>query len=95
VAPGLTSDFTENGAVDGADFLLWQNGLGVANAAGHGQGDADGDGDVDGADLSIWRDQFGRTSAILAIQAAPEPAGAALAVSALLCASLRRKKVRA
>jgi hypothetical protein len=95
VAPGLTSDFNENGAVDGADFLLWQNGLGVANAAGHGQGDADGDGDVDGADLSIWRDQFGRTSAILAIQAAPEPAGAALAVSALLCASLRRKKVRA
>ncbi|MBA3484333.1 MAG: PQQ-dependent sugar dehydrogenase [Pirellulales bacterium] len=55
---GAVGDYDDNGQVDGADFLLWQQTLGSAAGAGTG---ADGSGSavVDGEDLSVWQDNFG------------------------------------
>lgn len=87
-----SADFDEDGDADGADFLIWQRGLGVGNA--HGDGDADGDGDVDQSDLAAWRFQFGATDAVLpAGSPVPEPAGSA-AVFALCAASWRHRRRR-
>jgi hypothetical protein len=52
-------DFTGDGQVDGADFLTWQQTLGMtADPVGSG-GDGSGDGMVGGEDLDIWRASFG------------------------------------
>jgi len=53
------ADFDRDGDVDGADFLLWQEGFGIMFGAVKGDGDADGDGDVDGADLECWEAHYG------------------------------------
>ncbi|HMP05728.1 MAG TPA: dockerin type I repeat-containing protein [Lacipirellulaceae bacterium] len=47
------ADFNGDGRVDGADFLIWQRGLGVGTTLA--AGDANGDGAVNAADLTIWR----------------------------------------
>jgi hypothetical protein len=57
--PSLPSDFNDDGAVDGADFLRWQRGLGTSSAAAKSHGDSNADGDVDRDDLISWRTQFG------------------------------------
>jgi hypothetical protein len=89
VAPPA-ADFDGDNVVDGADFLLWQRGLGV-NALDHfpgGQGD--GDSLVDNDDLAVWSDQFGSDSSILA-QQVPEPGTDAFAaLAAAACRFLRR-----
>jgi hypothetical protein len=55
---GPTGDFDEDSKVDGADFLVWQRGLGTPLAT-LTVGDADGDDDVDHDDLDVWKRQFG------------------------------------
>jgi hypothetical protein len=56
----LSADFDNDSDTDGADFLTWQRGLGLAGAAAtRTNGNADGDLDVDGADLDVWRNSFG------------------------------------
>ncbi len=65
----FTADFDGNGAVDGADFLRWQRGLGKTNAV-TSDGDANGDGVVNGLDLPPWRAQFGASAS----EAAAAPA---------------------
>ncbi|TWU28679.1 PKD domain-containing protein [Bythopirellula polymerisocia] len=55
---GGNADFVKDNVIDGADFLAWQRGVGLANAR-HYEGDANGDGSVDGADLSIWQNTYG------------------------------------
>lgn len=73
--PAAPGDFNGDAIVDGADFLLWQRGLGKpALTAGASDGDADGDRDVDGQDLSLWRLNFGT---------APVTAAAAVATASL------------
>jgi hypothetical protein len=67
-----TADFNGDGVVDGADFLAWQRGVGVAEPA-FADGDANGDGLVDGADLAVWSEQFGPPSASPAAIGVPEP----------------------
>jgi hypothetical protein len=52
-----SADFDLDGDVDGADFLRWQRGLGIASSAEHGQGDANGDLTINGADFEIWKAQ--------------------------------------
>jgi hypothetical protein len=52
------ADFDADGIIDGADFLAWQRGVGIADPE-LANGDADGSGDVDGADLAVWAEQFG------------------------------------
>jgi hypothetical protein len=71
-----TGDFNANGAVDGNDFLAWQRGLGTTVGATRAMGNADFDADVDAADLGVWRQQFGVTTAAVvpAIEAALAPA---------------------
>lgn len=66
----VDADFDNNTFVDGTDFLIWQRGLGLTNAA-PGQGDADFDEDVDGNDLAIWRAQFGMTLPVVVANVAP------------------------
>jgi hypothetical protein len=75
--PELNADFDGDGAVDAADFLIWQRGVGAAG--GLAQGDADGDGQVTAADLAVWQQQFGAGPGGAAI---PEPSAWALALLA-------------
>ncbi|HMO87102.1 MAG TPA: DUF1559 domain-containing protein, partial [Lacipirellulaceae bacterium] len=88
------ADFDGNNRVDGADLLRWQRHLGMSTGAALGQGDANHDGAVNGADLSVWRAQYGllRNPGTMAI---PEPAAGALAIcGVLVLASGARKRGR-
>ncbi|MCC6493521.1 MAG: hypothetical protein IT424_10920 [Pirellulales bacterium] len=60
LSPTSNADFDGDGVVDGADFLAWQLGSGMATGAAREQGDADADGDVDADDLGAWRDKYGQ-----------------------------------
>jgi hypothetical protein len=59
----VSADFDDDGAVDGNDFLRWQQGLGIPGGAQRADGDADVDGDVDADDLGAWSSQFGGAAA--------------------------------
>ncbi len=84
----LPGDFNRDGAVDGGDFLAWQQGLGAA---------------YDADDLNAWRAHFGATTAGAAAVApfpspnapVPEPSSLALAgpALALLLAARNRWRV--
>lgn len=80
------ADFNGDDAVDGADFLIWQQNVG--SAGGLAQGDADGDGEVTVADLGFWQQQYGQTPLAGAV---PEPAAATLAAWGLLALVRRRR----
>ena len=88
-----SADFNADGAIDGADFLRWQHGAGLATNATHQDGDANLDGKVDAADLNIWKAAFGGPAASV-VQAIPEPAAATLAIIALAALHPRTKKPR-
>ena len=84
------ADFNDDGDIDGADFLTWQqnHGSGTTQA----QGDADVDGNVDGDDLTVWESQFGGAPPLSAATGVPEPTSLVLALcSGLLLA--RRDRV--
>lgn len=83
------ADFDANGAVDGADFLIWQRGSGAAGELN--QGDANNDGIVNADDLEIWKAQFGPGAATVATGAVPEPTAAALLAIAILGITRFRK----
>jgi hypothetical protein len=68
----LTGDYDDDFDVDGADFLLWQRGVGAGVLQGSGA-DGNGDGLIDARDLTEWRTRFG---------AAPAGGGAAAAWAA-------------
>jgi len=72
-----TADFDVDGDVDGADFLTWQCGLGLAVGATRAEGDANGDSAVDALDLQMWKNGFGAAamggSAVAANMPIPEP----------------------
>jgi endo-1,4-beta-xylanase len=80
-----SADFNGDGAVDGADFLHWQRGLGL-----------DG---LDAGDLQSWRSQFLTSTlpAAITLSPTPEPALSYLLLTAglsfqFLPASVRRRK---
>jgi hypothetical protein len=73
------ADFDNDTDVDGNDFLIWQRGVGVGNS--NATGDANASGTVDGADLAVWRSEFGPAS-VAAAAAIPEPGSLALLVFA-------------
>ena len=79
VAVISAADFDSDGDVDGADFLVWQRGLGSPGA--RSQGDANNDGNVTAEDLGVWRQQF--ASATASAAAVPEPS----ALTSILLAS--------
>jgi hypothetical protein len=71
---GLTADFTDDGQVDGGDFLVWQRGVGLTRQPSMTTGDATGEGSVNGVDLARWKTQFGSTGAAQSAGViAPEP----------------------
>jgi hypothetical protein len=57
-ATSMLGDVTNDGAVDGADFLVWQRGFGTAQPSS-ATGDANRDGSVDATDLLAWRLNYG------------------------------------
>ncbi len=83
VAQLSNADFNDSGLVDGADYLIWQQGLGVGTT--NGEGDANYDGVVDDYDFQIWESQYG-TSPAAPVTAVPEPSG--LAILAVFCIML-------
>jgi hypothetical protein len=89
LAAAADSDFNSDGIVNGADFLIWQRGLGMTGQTSKGNGDANGDGTVNGADLALWKARFGGAPEAAAAGAVPEPATLVLAVFAL---AFRRPK---
>jgi autotransporter-associated beta strand protein len=91
IAAPFTADFDGNGAVDGADFLTWQRGLGIIETARPDEGDANYDGAVDGADLLVWQEQYVQFLEPPA-GAVPEPATAALALAIAAVCGVRRQR---
>lgn len=90
--PGSNADFNSDGRVDGADFLVWQRGLGLTSQTNKQNGDANGDGSVTAADFTVWKSQFGTTPGVAAAGAVPEPATVGLAViSGLAVAACGRR----
>lgn len=86
-------DFDGDNDVDGADFLIWQRGLGLTGQPDATTGDADDDGDVDANDLALWKSHFGGPPAVAAIGAVPEPASLALlAGGGLAIAAIRWRR---
>lgn len=74
IGPALDGDFDLDGDVDGADFLTWQQGAGIA---------------YDDEDLAAWRANFGAVAgggAISASTAIPEPPAWELTGIAACCA---------
>jgi hypothetical protein len=89
--PANNADFNNDNVVDGADFLIWQKGLGLSGQTGKTNGNANGDQVVDAADLAAWASKFGGAPAVGAAAAVPEPASAGLALAgALVLAAYRR-----
>ncbi|QDS98250.1 golvesin C-terminal-like domain-containing protein [Adhaeretor mobilis] len=72
------ADFNSDSAVDGLDFLAWQQSFGTTSGADLPQGDANADEAVDAADLVIWNTQYGSTtdSSVAAVAAAMSPSSA-------------------
>jgi hypothetical protein len=86
--PVQDADFNNDNLVDGADFLIWQRGLGGVGTPT--TGDANGDEQVNGDDLGIWKSQFGGPPGMMAASGAvPEPEALALIASALLAGCMR------
>jgi hypothetical protein len=83
------ADFNDDDLVDGTDFLVWQRHMGVS-VPPLTNGDADGNGSVNGADLTVWRDQFGSVSTAVAATTfvLQEPAQQAFAVEISVDASV-------
>jgi hypothetical protein len=81
----LATDFTNDGQVNEADLLAWQNNYGSAGTDLQSNGDANGNGLVDGADFLAWQRQFGSVNLSLAASATvPEPTSAAIVGSFIL-----------
>lgn len=89
---GGDADFDADGDIDGADYLTWQNNLGLASGATLAQGDADGNGAVNAADLVIWQGQFG--TAVPVASALPEPGGLTLSLVGLAWAARLKSRRR-
>jgi hypothetical protein len=86
-------DFNLDRRVDGADFLLWQRGLGSTGAR-FDQGNANLDGAVNGADLTTWRATYGVTAplALATTAAVPEPSAIAIALTAAAACRCRTRR---
>lgn len=74
-----SADYNDDGAIDGADFLLWQRTYGNSVTAFSGA-DGNGNGVVDGPDLALWKGGFGSATVTghAAATAVPEPSSALL-----------------
>lgn len=83
------ADFNGDGAVDGADFAVWQRGFGMIAQTDGANGDANGDGRVNAADLALWQAALGTSSGSGLGIPTPEPSAAALAAVGLIAIAYR------
>jgi hypothetical protein len=60
IPPAVFGDYSQNGVVDTADYIVWRKSLNQS-VAPFSSADSDGDGVVDGDDYGIWRAHFGQT----------------------------------
>ncbi len=81
------ADFNLDGAVDAGDLALLGGAFGQAGPFGWANGDATGDGVVDAGDLAILGGNFGTI-----VHPVPEPASAALLLTACLPVLRRRNR---
>jgi MYXO-CTERM domain-containing protein len=82
-APG---DANRDGAVSDADYTIWADNYGVANASFE-MGDFNGDGEVTDADYTIWADHYGQTGSSV-------PGPTALSLLALGALRMLRRRYR-
>ena len=89
----LGADVDGDGAVDGEDLAVWEDGFGEAGDANPEDGDMDGDMDVDGGDFLIWQQEFGAGEVVEGgVAGVPEPGSAALVAAAIVgIARFRRR----
>ena len=85
-------DFNGDGSTSGADFLVWQRTLGSNVTPGTGA-DGDNNGVIGAGDLTVWRSNFGQSSAAPALHGVPEPGTAVMAAgwAIALLGPLRRR----
>ena len=83
--PEYVGDYDENGAVDGNDFLLWQQEIGNTSTPAGAGADGDLSGTIDAGDLAVWQNNFGEYNPVSApsVGAVPEPAAALMAMLGL------------
>ncbi len=87
-APANNSDFNNDGLVDGADFLIFQRGVGLTGQTGKTNGNANSDTVVDGADLAIFQARYGGAPQTAVAAAVAEPAGGLIAILGGTCVAL-------
>ncbi len=98
--PGLVpGDFSGNGVVDAADYVVWRDNFGIQSGAMSSSGDGDSDGDVDGADYLVWQRNFGRSfgsgselPSTEPLSTVPEPAAPATILTGLLLSMFFRQR---
>ncbi|HMO83805.1 MAG TPA: hypothetical protein PKC18_02685 [Lacipirellulaceae bacterium] len=77
----VRGDYNFDDVVDGADFIVWQQNLGLAGAA-----DGNGNGVVDAGDLTIWRGNYGLSTTSVSVSShstgavLPEPTSTLLVI---------------
>jgi MYXO-CTERM domain-containing protein len=86
----VAPDYNRNGIVDGADVTTLRTQFGQTGA--NLLADGNGDGRVDGTDMLILQRHMGKNVGVLSAVAVPEPAGFALALSALAAVAMRRRR---
>jgi hypothetical protein len=84
-------DYSGNGAVDAADYVVWRNTLGHVGKSL--AADGNGNQQIDAGDYAVWRSTFGTTggdSGAIEVVAVPEPSMCTLVCLALVVLRLGR-----
>jgi hypothetical protein len=83
-----SGDYTGDGLVDAADYIMWRRTQGTSNV----WADGNRDGVVDADDYSIWAANFGSTPASGNGTAVPEPTSAVMTLLLITAAYVARQK---
>jgi hypothetical protein len=87
ISVSLPGDFSFDGSVDAADYVLWRSTVGEAGTSL--AADGNGNNIIDAGDYNVWRSNFGAQPGA-ASTAVPEPATAFL-LCVVLCAAALSK----